>query len=94
MSSNNSNKGISNLASVIQRRMAAVGNNISSVNAETGEIMQGNKLKLHSIPNAILKRNDYKVCATIQKTSPLKTGDRVLIVWTFDGEAVVIDKIS
>lgn len=94
MSSNNSNKGISSLASVLQRRMSAVGKNISSVNAETGEIVQGNKLKLHSIPKAILKRSDYMVCSTIQKTSPLKTGDRVLIIWTFDGEAVVIDKIS
>lgn len=94
MSGNNSNKGISSLASVIQRRMARVAGGNNSVNAETGEIVQGNKLKLHSIPNAVLKRRDYSVCATIQKTSPLKTGDRVLIVWTFDGEPVVIDKIS
>lgn len=94
MASKNSNKGISNLASVLQRRMARVNNNTTSVHAETGEIVQGNKLKLHSIPNAILKRSDYLVCSTIRKESSLKTGDRVLIIWTFDGEAVVIDKIS
>lgn len=91
MSNNKSNKGASSLASVIQRRMAAVTKGTSSVSVEFGEIVQSNKLKLYSIPGAILDRSDYSLCEGAK--NELKTGDKVLIVWTFDGEPVVIDKI-
>lgn len=93
MSANNSSKGASRLASVLQARMAKVMNGASSVIAEKGEILAGGKLKLYSIPDAILDKDDYSVCYSIQKTRALKKGDQVLIVWTFDGEPIVIDKI-
>lgn len=107
----NSNNGISNLASVIQRRMAQVAKKGAGhgVIVEFGEIVQGNKLKIYSIPGAILDRGDYSICEgvyirdslkcvcedspTRYKDFTLKTGDKVLIVWTFDGEPVVIDKV-
>lgn len=107
----NSNKGISNLASVLQRRMSNVSKNGTNhgVSVEMGEIVQGDKLKLYSIPGAILGRGDYSICQGVtvrndlkcvceptpikEKDYTLKTGDKVLVVWTFDGEPVVIDKI-
>lgn len=89
----NSSKGASKLASVLQNRMAEVMKGSSSVSVDMGEIFSDNRLKLYSIPDAILDTNDYSVCATIQNTSKLKEGDKVLVVWTFDGEPVVIDKI-
>lgn len=105
----NSNKGTSSLASVLQRRISMVGRGITGISVEMGEIVHGNKLKLSSIPGAILDRNDYSICAGIStrnsrkcvcEDSPsagvnysLKTGDKVLIVWTFDGEPVIVDKI-
>lgn len=91
--SSNSSKGASKLASVLQKRMAQVVNGRTSVIAEKGEIVAGRKLKLFSIPDAILDRDDYSVCYTVQQTRPLKKGDVVLVVWTFDGEPVVIDRI-
>ena len=93
MSSKNSNKGASKLASVLQKRMAQMMVDKTSVIAERGEIVAGRKLKLYSIPDAILDRDDYSVCVAIQDTRPLKKGDQVLIIWTADGEPVVIDKI-
>lgn len=93
MSNKNSSKGAARLASVLQRRMEQVIDGNSSIPVDRGEIMGGKKLKLYSIPDAILDKDDYSVCATIQSTSELKAGDRVLVVWTFDGEPVVIDKI-
>lgn len=93
MSNKNSSKGAARLASVLQRRMEQVIGGNSSVAVDRGEIMGGKKLKLYSIPDAILDKDDYSVCATIQTTSELKAGDCVLVVWTFDGEPVVIDKI-
>lgn len=93
MSTNNGSKGAARLASVLQKRMSQIINGGTSVVAERGEIVAGNKLKLYSIPDAILDKDDYSVCSTIQKTSPVKKGDQVLILWTFDGEPVVIDKI-
>ena len=107
----NSNKGASSLASVIQRRMAQVSQKGSGhgVSVEFGEIVQGNKLKIYSIPGAILDRGDYSICEGVMvrdklkckceessvrdEDFSLKTGDKVLIVWTFDGEPVVIDKV-
>ena len=50
-------------------------------------------MRLYSIPDAILYKDDYSVCLTIQSMSRLKAGDQVLVLWTFDGEPVVIDKI-
>ena len=93
MSNNNSSKGGAKLASVLQSRMSQMIGGNKSVPIDRGEIMVGKKLKLYSIPNAILDKDDYSVCATIQSTSELKAGDQVLVVWTFDGEPVVIDKI-
>ena len=99
-------KGVSELASVLQRRMSNVSKKSAGhgVTVEMGEIVQGNKLKLYSIPGAILGSGDYSVCEGIYKRNELKceentrdyklkTGDKVLVVWTFDGEPVVIDKI-
>ena len=107
----NSNKGASSLASVIQRRMAQVAKKGSGhgVSVEMGEIVQGNKLKIYSIPGAILDSGDYSICQGVtvrndlkctceenpinKEDYTLKTGDKVLVVWTFDGEPVVIDKV-
>lgn len=86
---NKSNKGISNLANVLQKRMSKTANRATGVCAETGEIMTGRKLKLASLPGALLDTDDYSICVSNQ----INIGDQVLIVWTFDGEPVVIDKI-
>ena len=94
MSNSNSSKGISKLASVLQDRMVKVAGRNSSISVEKGEIISGKRLKLYSIPDAILGRDDYMVCVSIQKENPLKVGDLVLVVWTFDGDPVVIDKIT
>ena len=99
MSNKNSNKGAAKLASVLQSRMSQVVGGNKSISVDIGEILSGKKLKLYSIPNAIFDRDDYSVCATIQsklpcqKKFPIKEGDKVLVVWTFDGEPVVVDKI-
>ena len=92
--SNKTNKGAAKLASVLQSRMVSVNNRMSPISVERGEILSGRKLKLYSVPDSILDKNDYSVCVTIQKTTPIKKGDRVLVVWTLDGEPVVIDKIT
>ena len=102
-------KGASSLASVLQRRMAQVSKKGSGhgVTVELGEIVQGNKLKIYSIPGAILDSGDFSICQGVtirndikctcdgrnSEDYSLKTGDKVLIVWTFDGEPVVIDKV-
>ena len=90
----NSSKGISKLASVLQERMVRVAGRNSSINVEKGEIISGKRLKLYSIPDAILGQDDYMVCVSLQKENPLKVGDLVLVVWTFDGDPIVIDKIA
>lgn len=89
----NSNKGAAKLASVLQERMAQVIGGHNSIAVDRGEILSGKKLKLYSIPDSILDKDDYSVCDTIHSMSELKAGDQVLVVWTFDGEPVVIDKI-
>ena len=91
--SRNSNKGGAKLASTLQKRMAELQKNLYSIPVQKGEIVQGNKLKLYSVPDAILDRDDYSVCSTIQNIDPLSQGDQVLIVMTEDGDLVVIDKI-
>jgi hypothetical protein len=91
---NNSSKGAARLADVLQSRMVQVMKHGSGVIVERGEIVKGRKLKLYSIPDSILDRDDYSVCMTVYDARPLKVGDRVLIVWTFDGEPVVIDRIA
>lgn len=92
--SNNSSKGASKLANVLHQRMRSVAERASGIVAERGEIMSGKKLKLFSVPDAILDKSDYSVCITIQnEDNPLKEGERVLVVWTMDGEPVVVDRI-
>ena len=86
-------KGASKLASVIHERMDKVAKNKAGIVAERGEILKGRKLKIYSLPEAVLDRRDYSVCATVYSTRALKTGDRVLVVWTNDNEPVVIDRI-
>ena len=99
MSNKVTSKGSAMLASVLQERMAQVSDRHVPVSVETGEILSGYKLKLSSIPGAILDKDDYSVCSTIQqklpcqKKFPIRPGDKVLIVWTYDGEPVVIDKL-
>ena len=93
MSENNSSKGASKLASIIQSQMTKVSKRNSSVCVELGEIQAGKKLKVDSLPGFVLDKDDYSVCKTISETEPLKKGDRVLVVWTNIGEPVVIDKI-
>ena len=99
MSKANASKGASKLASVIQNRMSKVAARASGVVAEKGEILSGKRLKLYSLPDDILDKDDYSVCATItqklpcQKKEPINTGDQVLVIWTYDGEPVVVDRI-
>ena len=91
--SKNSSKGGVKLASVLHSRMSKVANRTAGIVAERGEIMSGRKLKLYSMPNAILSQDDYSVCASIQSVNELSAGERVLVIWTMDGEPVVIDRI-
>lgn len=91
--SNNSNRGAYRLADVLQKRMNKTSGHSITVSAEFGEIATGNKLKLDSLPEATLDKDDYSICKTIADTDPLKKDDRVLVVWTDTGEPVVIDKI-
>ena len=98
--SNNGTKGAAKLASSIQGRIAEMIARNASVSVEVGEILSDYKLKISSIPGQILDKDDYSVCTTIQrklpcqKEFPIKPGDRVLVVWTYDGELVVIDKLA
>ena len=87
--SSNSNKGAAMFASVIQKRMQQVSEIKVGIPIETGEIIAGGRLKLSSIPDTVLDKDDYSLCTSTQ----FKNGDKVLVVWTFDGEPVVIDKI-
>lgn len=91
--SNNQSKGANKLAVVLQKRMKAVSKGGVSVSSELGTILAGNKLKLDSLPDAVLDDDDYLVCQTICETKPLEKGDRVLVIWTDDGETVVVDKL-
>ena len=94
-----SDKGSAMLASVLQKRMSQMAGSKITVTVETGEIMAGRKLKLSSLPGSILDKDDYSVCASLQakmpcqSSYPVNVGDQVLVVWTFDGEPVVIDKL-
>lgn len=85
----NSSKGAYNLAVVIQNRMNSIAGRNTNINAEVGTIVHGKKLKLYSLPDNVFYPDDYSICSSINVSS----GDRVLVVWTFDGEPVVIDKI-
>ena len=91
--SKNSTKGVDKLARELQRRMNRSVAYGAGISAERGEIVKGGKLKIYSIPDAILDKDDYSVCYTIQDTRKLQAGDRVLIIWTNDGEPVVIDRL-
>ena len=91
--SNNSTKGAAKLARELQRRMNKTSSSSSGISVERGEIVSGRKLKIYSIPDSILDRDDYSVCYTVYDTRPLQVGDRVLVVWTYDGEPVVIDRL-
>ena len=102
-------KGRSKLASKLQARMSNVANFNKGVNLELGTICAGYSLELDSLPGIKLKKNEYFVCQGVKyianylksnvadankiETKILKTGDRVLVAWTYDGEVVVIDKI-
>lgn len=85
----NSKKGAYKLASVLQKRMNSVSGRNISISAEMGVILPGNKLKLDSLPEEVLDADDYSICRSTEATS----GDRVLVVWTWDGEPIVVDKI-
>lgn len=89
----NSTKGASKLASVLQERMKKMVDRSQGIIIERGEIIHDNKVRLYSIPDAVLDPDDYSVCATVYKVSPLKEGETVLIVWTHDGEPIVLDRI-
>lgn len=91
--SNTNSKGASKLASVLQSRMLKVMSSATSISVDRGVVLTGKKLKLLSLPDVILDKDDYSVCATIQETRTLKAGDSVLVVWTYDGEPVVIDRL-
>lgn len=93
MSSSNSTKGTAKLARILQSRMNRTSSHGSGIMAERGEIVSGRKLKVYSLPDIILGRDDYSVCFTVNETRPLQVGDRVLVIWTYDGEPVVIDRI-
>lgn len=85
----NSNKGAYKLADVLQKRMNSVSGRNISISAEMGVILSGNKLKIDSLPEDILDADDYSICSFANVTS----GDRVLVVWSEDGEPIVVDKI-
>lgn len=88
------NKGSAKLASVLQKRMKRISNYGTSINAELGTISSGLGLKLDSLPNVTINRGEYFVCKGVKYvTDILEPGDRVLVIWTFDGEIVVVDKI-
>lgn len=89
----NSSKGAHKLASVLQKRTKSIYGRETSVSAEMGLILSGGRLRIDSIPDAVIDESDYSVCQTISGTEKLKSGDRVLVIWSFDGEPVVIDKI-
>lgn len=82
-------KGSAKLAAVLQKRMKSVSNYDSNVNAELGTISTGLGLKLDSLPGVTIQSKEYYVCQSLN----VNTGDRVLVVWTFDGEIVVVDRI-
>lgn len=102
-------KGRAKLAAVLQKRMKNVSDFGTTVNAELGTITAGFGLKLDSMPNVTIKKGEYFVCRGVQyvanyiknnvedakniQTDILKAGDRVLVMWTYDGEIVVVDKI-
>ena len=90
----NSSKGAAKLASILQKRMEKVVKGSSSILIDKGEILEKKKLKISSIPDAIIEKNVYLVCAGIKEARPLEVGDQVLVLWTFDGDPVVIDKIE
>lgn len=90
----NNSKGAYKLATVLQKRMKQVSGRSNDVSSELGSIAPGNKLKVDSLPEFLIDDDDYSVCQSVIKSSPLKSGDRVLVVWTNDGEPVVIDKIA
>lgn len=92
--SKNTGKGGAKLAGVLHERMGKVAGHVAGIVAERGEIMSGLKLKLYSMPNEILDKDDYSVCASIQSVNALSAGERVLVIWTMDGEPVVIDRIT
>lgn len=95
----NSRKGVAKFASVLQKRMSQVSQRNTSITVEFGEILEGRKLKVSSLPGTVLDQDDYSVCASLQAKMPcqwrypIEPGDKVLVVWTFDGEPVVIDRI-
>lgn len=92
MSNSTSSKGGSHLASVLQMRMSDIMKRSTFVSVEIGKIVSGGKLKLSSIPGTILEKSDFYVCASIK--NQLQVGIKVLIVWTYDGEPVVVDKVT
>lgn len=84
-------KGSAKLAAVLQKRMKNISNYVTSVSAELGTITTGFGLKVDSLPNVTIKKSEYFVCKG--DIDVLRAGDRVLVIWTFDGEIVVVDKI-
>lgn len=91
MGTDNSSKGASRLAEILQLRIKAVMKRSLTVTAEFGAITGGKCLKVDSLPDYHLSRNDYSVCSAYEKE--MEEGDRVLVIWTNDGEPVVLDKI-
>ena len=96
---NNSQKGSAKLANILQGRMNNTSQRTVGVTVERGEVVSGHRLKISSVPGATLDKGDYTVCATIRRSlpcqgsSPINAGDKVLVLWTYDGEPVIIDKI-
>ena len=102
-------KGSAKLAAVLQKRMKSVSKYDSNVNSELGTITSGLGLKIDSLPGVTIRSGDYFVCQSVKnvtsflksnvegaeniQTAILSPGDRVLVVWTYDGEIVVVDKI-
>lgn len=90
MSNKNSSHGASRLAAVLQERMKSVNNHEGDVAAELGNIGKNNGLRVDSLPGITMDTGDYSTCSSYKP----KSGDRVLVIWTNDGEPVVIDKIN
>ena len=91
ISASNSSRGAAKLASVLQSRMSKVSKRLSYVTAEMGVIIGGNKLKVDSIPDDTLSPDDYGVCSGYK--AKMENGDRVLVIWTNNGEPIIVDRI-
>lgn len=83
-------KGVSKLASVLNKRMAQTAESPSTL--DFGVIQADYSLKPNAFPAAIPAR-DYLVCATAAAGGAITAGAHVMIAWV-GNDAVVIDRYT